>query len=599
MLPTYATRYVFSFCVFAADMSSAQILPLYQTVLVSMQSLAPSTRVLDTLGPVLAAPFCGRKDKHTGAIDAFSEFWQATYAEVPEPPCGYPESITMCFDAVAQAKMEEEQDAMKVEDMTTVHEELEGPTLVSPMLETGQVAVEDEEVMQSDEEGSVVIPSPTRRPASAIFSRESSPVAPLLLVPTTPTTISRNLASPHRPHKSTVKDQLTAVPLDVSSIADASPSRAPTTPKRSPRKNKENQCPLPTIASVTERLAARSPLLLESILGKRPRADDVEDTASLDEKTLKRSRLEASPFAPSVLSNVQVYSVMHDTLRQASIPTVSASNPGSSKACTPDEAYERPSAESEALGVETTPTPISRKRKGVFMDAVEVPSVDHVRASRRPSLDSLKDLSETEAEAESEAEPMEAPKPTIRRTRSATKLLGKDADFQRLETPKRRRRGRAAELREEAAAMSSPLQALCDAPPFGSGKYALVCCAAVRRSLFSHTFFQSVDDSIMVASPATDILDLPPSDDEPPVGQVTPHRIVSPSLRRVKRLEFNSSSDPPSDDSNMSNSPSRDRVMRKIAWLKKSKHFSSPRSSLRIRARSSVASSSSLLGSDL
>ena len=44
-----------------------------------------------------------------------------------------------------------------------------------------------------------------------------------------------------------------------------------------------------------------------------------------------------------------------------------------------------------------------------------------------------------------------------------------------------------------------------------------------------------------------------------------------------------------------------DRVTRKMAWLKKSsKHFSSPKPPLRqLRSRSSVASSSSALGSDL
>ncbi|KAI1794358.1 hypothetical protein LXA43DRAFT_1179542 [Ganoderma leucocontextum] len=78
---------------------AADILPPYQMVLMSMQSLAPTSKVLDTLGPVLVTPFCGRKHKHTGAVDAFSEFWQATYPELPEPPCRYPEWVSMCFDA--------------------------------------------------------------------------------------------------------------------------------------------------------------------------------------------------------------------------------------------------------------------------------------------------------------------------------------------------------------------------------------------------------------------------------------------------------------------------------------------------------------------
>ena len=100
---------------------------------------------------MLAAPFCGRKDKHTGAVDAFTEFWQAAYADFPEPPCGHPESITMCFDAVAQAKMEEEEDVMKVEDMTAVHEDVESPALEnSPELATEHMVAEGEEAMESE-----------------------------------------------------------------------------------------------------------------------------------------------------------------------------------------------------------------------------------------------------------------------------------------------------------------------------------------------------------------------------------------------------------------------------------------------------------------
>lgn len=104
-----------------------------------------------------------------------------------------------------------------------------------------------------------------------------------------------------------------------------------------------------------------------------------------------------------------------------------------------------------------------------------------------------------------------------------------------------------------------------------------------------------IDDSIMVASPH-DVEDLPPSDDDPLIGQVTPHRLVSPALRRVHHIEFNS--DPPSDDSNMSNSPTSQRLTRKIARLG-SERLARPTSLLAMRPRSRSASSSSALGSDV
>jgi hypothetical protein len=51
------------------------------------------------------------------------------------------------------------------------------------------------------------------------------------------------------------------------------------------------------------------------------------------------------------------------------------------------------------------------------------------------------------------------------------------------------------------------------------------------------------------------------SDDDPHVGQVTPHHLVSPAMRRVQN-DFHS--DPPSDDSNISVSPSSERVTRRM-----------------------------------
>jgi hypothetical protein len=53
------------------------------------------------------------------------------------------------------------------------------------------------------------------------------------------------------------------------------------------------------------------------------------------------------------------------------------------------------------------------------------------------------------------------------------------------------------------------------------------------------------------------------SDDDPFLGQVTPHHLISPTLRRVKGAR-NDPPSPPSDDSVMSDSPSRDVVRRRL-----------------------------------
>ena len=52
------------------------------------------------------------------------------------------------------------------------------------------------------------------------------------------------------------------------------------------------------------------------------------------------------------------------------------------------------------------------------------------------------------------------------------------------------------------------------------------------------------------------------SDDDPYEGQVTPHHLISPPLRRVRETEADG--DPPSDDSIVSNSPTREVAARRL-----------------------------------
>lgn len=58
------------------------------------------------------------------------------------------------------------------------------------------------------------------------------------------------------------------------------------------------------------------------------------------------------------------------------------------------------------------------------------------------------------------------------------------------------------------------------------------------------------------------------SDDDPHLGQVTPHHLISPALRRTRgmlnmRVGTTQNIDPPSDDSVVTASPSRDMVARR------------------------------------
>ena len=82
------------------------------------------------------------------------------------------------------------------------------------------------------------------------------------------------------------------------------------------------------------------------------------------------------------------------------------------------------------------------------------------------------------------------------------------------------------------------------------------------------------DDSVIMPTPALShcssassiILADPPSDDDLHrfQGQVTPHHLVSPAVRRVMPSDdaYEFGKEPGSDDSNMSASPTRDHVAR-------------------------------------
>lgn len=99
-----------------------------------------------------------------------------------------------------------------------------------------------------------------------------------------------------------------------------------------------------------------------------------------------------------------------------------------------------------------------------------------------------------------------------------------------------------------------------------------VSIISTSGSSFNSTH-SSVDDSVVwIKKPYTQApveVALSSSDDDPHTGQVTPHHLISPAIRRVQ------DNDPPSDDSIMSSSPSRDLATRRkqrasFAYLKQS-----------------------------
>ncbi|EMD40251.1 hypothetical protein CERSUDRAFT_122305 [Gelatoporia subvermispora B] len=489
-----------------------QILPVYQTVLLGISSLDRSASVLDALTTIIESGFRGRPDKPTAVADAFADFWQENYAAVEAPSEGWPDQILNCLRAIRVG-----QEAVELGTSPEISECGSDSTAVGTHYadDTTDDACDEEE-----EEVCKVLLSPTESPLlepAFTFSVPTSPLVrptePEIIRPQTPE--RRSTREPERPRKPCVAPFL----LPPSSVSPpSSPLRPPRTPQRTPRRhesssarrrsldNKENQSPLPVIASVAERIAASaSPsglLSLSPVLGKRSL-----DEWDQDEQPAKRHRPNVSPaFSRGVLQ------------------TLSGGSP------------EDPHSDPD---LDATPTPSTirpEKRKGNFVEAVEVPTLREVLRMERE-------------ESQSTPPPVHGKRPrkSLRRTRSSAKSMGEPEPSEQLETPTKRRK-------------SSPPQQKVELPE--------ACFEARResssplRALRQHPVIDS-DDSVMLASPHDDVLsDLPPSDDDPHYGQVTPRRIISPAMRRVKDGDFDVAD---SDDSNVPSSPLRDHVARRLA----------------------------------
>jgi hypothetical protein len=107
--------------------------------------------------------------------------------------------------------------------------------------------------------------------------------------------------------------------------------------------------------------------------------------------------------------------------------------------------------------------------------------------------------------------------------------------------------------------MSDPFSAIL-LPTMGNGRSSgeLWFSFVTDIMMLTCIFFQ--DDTTAPMSPLSEGSPELSSDDDPHLGQVTPHHLISPAPRRV-RDNFD---DPPSDDSTMSTSPSQDAVTRRL-----------------------------------
>ncbi|EJC98994.1 uncharacterized protein FOMMEDRAFT_148951 [Fomitiporia mediterranea MF3/22] len=98
---------------FSTEEYSSEIIPLFQTVLVALEPLPPSTAVLQSLSALFASAL--QIDLETGALSSereealasFTEFWNNNCLALEPPECGWPEGISHALELAFSATVVE------------------------------------------------------------------------------------------------------------------------------------------------------------------------------------------------------------------------------------------------------------------------------------------------------------------------------------------------------------------------------------------------------------------------------------------------------------------------------------------------------------
>ncbi|KAI9465049.1 hypothetical protein BJY52DRAFT_1209886 [Lactarius psammicola] len=549
--------------VFTPEEYTFDIVPVYQTVTVCIQSLGPSIDILKAQGQLLESGFIGREDKPRDIIEAFRDYWDLTYAEVPVPDDGWPSPVTTCLKACdREAKVADKSQALPVE---TADETNKVPTLEPAFSwsSSSTLAVTDNDdasdTMEASQDSNPFL-TPTK-----VVEPPSTPKAALLT------------CSPPRPSKTaTVQRGLlfspiipTTLDFVTSTTSLSTPSRLPRSPLRSPKKvsndaDKENSPPkLPVLPSTfLERIALASPGAGSPQLGKRRASNTL-----VDARSPKRSRAQGDRDGPTAGAGPEDDSEAECEEVQRSLLQPTTPDPAGRRLQTALAVFcTAPRAPVAALCGERSPSPTpqhpvrKRKRKGVFMDAVEVPqrrvSLLHPSGpSSSPSLSSplpppsslislLPSSEAAVATLPSTPPPPPLPAslpaslrphgPAVRRSlrRAKSLVLGLDQLPMALTPMQRKRQNPLLAKRRKTAAES-----------YGPAAVASNSSSPISASLKKARMLVGSDDSMAAEIDHDHGCGgaIPPpesSDDDLHLGQVTPHHIVSPAPRRLASRFF-------------------------------------------------------------
>ncbi|KAH7921313.1 hypothetical protein BV22DRAFT_1132369 [Leucogyrophana mollusca] len=542
--------------VFTEDEYTFDVLPLYQTCLLSMHNLPRSIQDLDTLSSLLESAFVGRNGNPSVASESFEEFWNATYANEAEPEGGWPEKIQACLHPKTPIlELCPLDEAIVLDTPPSSHSDLSLSYPSDPVQTESEVPciqtmayAEVASSQPSQDEASPSVP----RLYPAFFTPTAEAIVSFsrgIPVPSTPTNRPSRPSTPHRPHKPSSTPESypslllrpPAGTLPLTQSPPSTPRRTPVTArsekgessvspsKRRKMEDKENVSPHPVL-SVMERMAASSPSKFNpsSVLGKRRSLGEAHESA-----TLKKGRTSSGTFIRSSID----------------FPSLEESDIEDERAVEASLSFPSPCLFPTGVSAPTSPTSScqpnisskKRKRQRVFLDAVELPRLRDIDRQMRMHR---------RASAEYPPAPI-TPTKSLRRTSSLPMMGETDSDDLMEGQRKRVKHWDESESGNTATKPfpSSPFRALEEMDVAGS------------------------DDSIMLIGPTRRSPPDVSSDDDPLLGQVTPHHLISPAVRRARGFD----SDPPSDDSTCPSSPSRDIVARRRRRLLSfSEHRPSP-----------------------
>lgn len=384
------------------------VLPLYETVTVGLMSLPRTADTVEKFSAVLGSGFIGRENKPEVVRATFLDLWNSRFSEVVQPEEGWSEVISTCLKSVGLHKEATMQDTSEEQDNEEVEAQLvdlpsSDDYVFSPEIPSPRALELAHPFVLYDPDSPFVEPHTPRRAEVDLPGFPSTPKS--TGYPTTP----------HRLRKSSSPSRASFPLL----LSPKTPVRVPSTPKRhtpgpfrslaSPHKaDKENASPLRAIASITERIAMRSPVAsLPSTpgkaLGKRPLdMYDEEEDDEVEMRVNKKSRHDVSHIfgdafaretpvgSPSrrdseALLNVYRVSVEPSNSELPASLRNLPSLPGSPS---------RSSSKRSPTHAAALKTKVGR-RKGVFLDCVEVPTWKSLRAKKtaaakfaslRPSL---------------------------------------------------------------------------------------------------------------------------------------------------------------------------------------------------------------------